>query len=110
MPGSLDRVFHVVVRCLATITLAILAAALMCTLKSNAVCREIANGSTGKVLIFWMVSMSLLLPIAVTAFAWSTRKQEADSKAIRIDAAFSFACLLLFCATILYTLTHFAMF
>jgi hypothetical protein len=104
------RVSHVIVRTVATLTLADLAITVIFDRYFPAWSRALAHGSLGKVLTFWTMGTSLLLPLYVGFEAWWMRKCNAALRTLWIDAALAVACFLAYIGVVLYAFGHYVMF
>lgn len=104
------QVSHIVVRIIASATLAILALSLVSDRYYPTISHTLVNSWLGTATIAWMTVFSLLLlPYVGLERRWA-RQLKIESNAVWIDAILATACLGLFLALALYGLTHYAMF
>ena len=68
--------------------------------------RTILGGPVGRIVTICSTASALILPIYIGSEAWRVRRTDADWKALRIDAVFVAAWLLVFVGGFLYALGH----
>ncbi len=104
------RLSHVVVRMVATITLADLGIVVVSERYYPAFSHALANSRLGAIQTFWTMYTSLLLPPYVGFEIWWMQKREPGFKALLIDAVLAIACFLFYIGVVLYAFGHYAMF
>src|SRR5436309_3460352 len=100
---------HVLVRIIATITLAYFGMGAISDKYYPAYSHAIANSRLGMMMGTWCIAASLLLPLYVGFEGWWMRKRKVVDGALWIDAALAIACFLTFLGVVLYAFGHYAM-
>jgi hypothetical protein len=110
MSRRAEQVSHIVIRMISLVTLTDIGAVVLCEKFSSTHCRAFANSSAGRIMTFWTITVSLLLPLCVGLEAWWMRKSEAAGKSLWMDAALAIACFFLLWGVVFYSWGHYAMF
>jgi len=110
MSQRAERISQITIRSISITTLVSLGLMMACEKFSSTHCRAFANSSTGRMVTFWTIATSLLLPLCVGCEAlWMHTKKNAG-KNLWIDATLAGACFFLLCAVVLYSWGTYAMF
>lgn len=105
------RMSHIMVRIIASITLACFAVVVISDRYYPQYSHALANSGFGKIVCGWTIATSLLLPLYVGFEGWWFRKmRESIGGDLALDAMLAIACFASLIVIALYELTHYAMF
>lgn len=103
------RLSHVLVRTIAATNIAYLGFGLVCDRYFSGLGHVIVNSPPGRIMLFWTMVTTLLLPVYVGFEAWWTLRLKLKSKGLSIDATLAVICFALFLGMALYGFTHYMM-